>query len=212
MKITITVLMSLFMSFNLFAQSEPNSELPSKNQINIGYFNVLNFAAGNDLGLGYKRTFKNSALRIASSISHSKSDDKRDDSSDDISVYKSNSVNIKPRIGYEFHKNFNRIQIFYGFDITGKIHKQNYSREESYNQDYNYSEVSKTYGAGLSPFFGLKIQISKMFSISTETNFDITYEETNTKYVYNDNERSKKTNSTGVKLNPLGIISLNIHF
>ncbi len=217
MRKTITILISIFLSFNLFAQTDFDELNSKKNQINIGYFNILNFSDGNDLGLGYKRTFKKSALRIASSFLHYKStndeDINFDDSDDEEFSYMNSSTKIKPRIGYEFHTNTKRVQIFYGFDIIGLIENHSYKRVNVRYPEQNIKNSNKAFGIGLSPAIGIKFQISKTFSISTETNFDVMYSMNESKRTNSEGyERISKSNSTSVKLNPIGIVSFNIHF
>jgi len=207
MKKIATILVSIIISLNITAQGVTNIDDSKKKQINIGYFNAFKLSSINDFGIGYKHTFKNSALRFGSTFYYNSQEQGYDNNN---YSYISKSLRVRPRIGYEFHQNYNKLQLLYGFDLTGIIEDYNRTRENG--QDDDYLHESNTYGAGISPIIGLKYQINKTISITTETSFDVMFTQSETYNKSNDHESTNITNESFAKLNPLGVFSINIHF
>ena len=208
MKKSIISILLIFASINIFAQKTQELSEPNKHQLNIGYFNAFNLTSINNLGIGYKYTFKDKgALRVATSFNYS--DDKREY---DNRLQNNSSIGVNPRVGYEFHMNFRKIIVFYGVDIVGSYIESKESIEY-YDPDlYKYnSESTITYkGIGVSPILGVQYQINNSISISTETSFDFMYK----KVIRDDGEGNYGYEQTSfmAKLSPLGIFSVNIHF
>ena len=184
--------------------------LSKKNEINIGYFNLFQLNSINNLGIGYKHAFGNSALRLGTSLSYNYSDN----SSGNDSIKQTSkkiSTTIIPRIGYEFRQNYGRIFVYYGIDVS-------YSIQKEINNNY-YGTNSKneyiTHGLGLNPLIGIKYFFNKNFSISTETSLNFMYSSQKLKssnYYDNNEETLNKNKNIYVNLSPLGIFSLNYHF
>ena len=191
-----------------------------KNQLCIGYFNVFSLSSINDFGIVYKHNIKNGALRIGTAFYFN--------NEESTYVYNDNKITnktlrIRPRVGYEFHRDFNKLQLLYSIDIIGSLEKYNaihtYSSNpnninNNNNNNNNNDRSEKTYMGGANPLIGLKYQISETFSISTETTFNICISRTDIKYKYANSNVviESKTNGVSTGLSPLGIFSINIHF
>ena len=130
-----------------------------------------------------------------------------------------NGYSVNPRFGYEFHLNIKRGQVFYGAELTFLFiyteHTNYYSPSSSieYNEDIN-----KVMIYGLRPMIGLKYQINRWLSVSTETavNFSYNTSENHSKTIYTDDtsdqEQNRKSQGFSVWLEPLGLLSINFHF
>ena len=115
------------------------------------------------------------------------------------STYKS-----KTSFGYEWHKIFQKTQIFYGADIIRSNFKQT---EKNFRvPSYPAKEVvyQKIY-LGISPLIGVEYFITKKLSLATEISFNIQH--------YKENYKENKKEGSGFEMSfgPLGIISVNIH-
>jgi hypothetical protein len=181
-----------------------------KNEINIGYFNLFELNSINNFGIGYKCVMGNGAFRIGTSFYYNYSD--RSDNSYNNYQSTQKSITIFPRIGYEFRQNYNRIIVYYGFDLCGSIGE--YMNKNYYSGTYNSKEVITNSGIGLSPFIGVKFFINKRISISTETSFNFMYscEKSKSSTIYDTHVNETDTRSIIAKLSPLGIVSINFHF
>lgn len=177
-----------------------------KNELNIGFFNAFELNNFSDLGIGYKRMAKNGAWRIGTGLYFSNSEYEGD-----VSITTYGDYDISPRIGYEWHQNFNRLQLQYGTDVVTSFHK---STLEEVHEDETYYRFQQTIDNKVSirPFLGLKVFITKSISISTETYLDIGY----TKGTFESNTLTSNSMRTekgaSVVLGPLGVFSLNFHF
>jgi hypothetical protein len=212
MKKVILIIALVAISLNLKAQTEDKQMKKYRSQLNIGYFNLFSLSSQNSFGIGYKYSIKNGALRIGSSFSYSNANNKFS-SSTNPQTSNSRSFNIDPKIGYEFHRDFNKFQILYGTDIKG-YYQNSITKNTSYNATVEvvYIYEKNTYGIGISPFIGLKYQINNFISITTETSFDILYSKSKSKDENNSYIAEYELENTSAKISPLGIVSLNIHF
>lgn len=186
-----------------------NSESYSdkKNELNIGFFNAFELNNLSDLGIGYKRMAKNGAWRFGTGFAFSFSDS--DD--DDNSMHTHNNFSVSPRVGYEWHQNFNRIQLQYGTDLVTEFFK---STMEDTNQsiDYYWYQERRSTKYSIRPFLGLKVFVTPSISISTETFLDIGYTTETFEENYNSSTYKQKENRTSMALGPLGVFSINFHF
>ena len=205
---TLLVISILFLSINLNAQTN-QEEKTKKNQINIGYFNAFSLTSINDFGIGYKRTIKNGELRFAYSGYYN---NQETIDADNTYVSTTNTFRLKSRLGYQFHQDYNKLQLFYGIDFTGQLENAKTVRFNTSSSQNDYSSDQITFGNGISPFIGIKYQINKTISISTETSFDVSFSKSERKYSSGTFSDLTKTKQIGAKLSPLGIFSINVHF
>ena len=92
-------------------QTEPYSD--KRNEVNLGFFNAFNLSESPNLGIGYKRAVEKGAWRFGTGFRFW----------DNLNEYESSTRNtsswaVSPRAGYEFHQNFNRLQLHYGVDLS----------------------------------------------------------------------------------------------
>lgn len=203
--LTIAAISALILP--LHAQG-PESYTDSKNEINIGFFNAFELNNFSDLGIGYKRMAKNGAWRLGTGFGFSASNSDNDNGAVQTHTY----YDISPRIGYEWHQNFNRLQLQYGTDLVTDFFKSTLEDTNEGTDYYRFQErIANKYS--IRPFLGLKFFITKSISISTETYLDIGY----TVETFEENNNSPNTtirNEKGasVVLGPLGVFSINFHF
>lgn len=185
---------------------EPQPFSSKANEFNIGFFNAFALNQIDELGIGYKRRFKSGAIRTGTGFNFWKSQ-----YDDDINQYDRKSMEISPKLGYEFDRYFNRIRLQYGADFVASFSKL---RGELTSQNINQANINETkeYSLGLRPVLGITVYLNESISISTETYFYFQY--TNLK-----EEQSSGTNISSITdkgistgLGPLGIFSVNFHF
>lgn len=197
------------LAFVLPAHSQgPESFTDKKNEINIGFFNAFELNNFSDLGIGYKRMSKTGAWRFGTGLSFSASDSDNDNGGIQTSDY----FLVAPRIGYEWHQNFNRLQLQYGTDLATHFYR---SSLEDTNEaiDYYRFEQKTVNKYSIRPFLGLKVFITKSISLSTETYLDIGF--STLTFESNNNTPTntiRKEKTTSVMLGPLGVFSINFHF
>jgi len=179
-----------------------------KNELNIGYFNAFELSNFSDLGIGYKRMAKNGAWRFGTGLGFATSNSDNDDGATETNDY----FSISPRIGYEWHQNFNRLQLQYGTDLVTDFFKSTSENTNESNDYYRFSErIATKYS--IRPFLGLKVFVTKSISISTETYLDIGYTTETIETNYNSlTNTTRNEKSASVVLGPLGVFSINFHF
>lgn len=201
-------------AFSLKSQ-ESIFEKVKPNELSFGFYNVFKLNDSPNFGLLYKRTIKKGAIRVGSKFYLSKST--REYESNDYRT-ESSSYSISPRVGYEFHSNIKRWQIFYGVDATFSY--SNHKSTDNYsNSSIDYREsIDKRYSFGVRPLVGVKYQINPWLSVTTETgvNFNYFASDAYSKVQYIDaeseTENIRKTNGFSVYLESLGLLSINFHF
>ena len=177
-----------------------------RNEVNIGSFNAFELNANPNLGIGYKRTVKNGAWRIGTGLSYYTNSYEYQTSTNKYKGY-----SISPRIGYEFHQNYNRLQLLYGVDLSTSFSDSQEERIYENDENYNFEQTSG-YSVGIRPLLGLKVYLSKMVSITAETYLYINYTESTTVDTYGNNSNTYTTSGMRVGLAPLGVFSVNLHF
>jgi len=164
--------------------------------------------------LGLKLHGKKGAVRMGVNFRYSNITYKNDGGQKDEYKYKNFGSSLY--FGYEWHKTFNRVNIYYGFDVSGNY--KNYYTKHEYLGSYqggtvNYETKYHEYSYGLNPLLGFNIFITPHLSVGTEVKFIAEYvsgynETTST------NSQTDKNNSSGfrTRIGPLGFLSFNIHF
>ena len=183
------------------------------NELSFGFYNVFQLNNSNNIGLLYKRTIKNGAIRIGSSFYTSKNkteDEKNDFMSENL------HYSLSPSIGYEFHSNIKRWQVFYGVDLTFSYSYRN--TETKYSDFQTIEQTVKNNNYGTRPLVGVKYRINTWLSVATETGLAVTYHTSNTidkgHYSNPASDYEHKINRTGFSadLEPLGVVSVNFQF
>lgn len=164
------------------------------------------------VGLGYKFHFKNSALRskLSLGVRNNTTENKIDTNKTENSFLASGIT-----LGYEFHKNIRKTQIFYGADLYVDYNKSSSKSSNVYNSEtYINESINTNMAFGISPLVGVKYFISPSISFSTELKFFIESFKNESIYKYTGNTSDNKNDTSGMntKFGPLGQLSINIHF
>jgi hypothetical protein len=118
-------------------------------------------------------------------------------------------------IGYEFHKDLNRVQLVYGLEVGyGKQRFQENYTYNSDNTDYTASTVRDYRIVSVAPLLGVKYFITPSFSIGTEMRFKVEDFIGSNTFSNSQNDRKDVEEISGLrtKLGPLGQLSVNVHF
>jgi len=209
MKHFLLVAIAIALFFPANSQSS-ESFSDKKNEINIGFFNAFELSNVSDFGIGYKRMTYKGAWRFGTSFGLR--DYKTDYENTNISSSTFNYLSLTPRIGYEWHQNFNRLQLQYGTDLTAGFYRNKTEDVDNITDYYRLREtIRNTYS--IRPFLGLTVFISNSISLSTETYLNIGYSHQTVEESYNSTSSSQSTEKgSSVSLGPLGVFSINIHF
>jgi hypothetical protein len=146
----IFVIIFVFLSFNLIAQSDSDDSGYYKNEVGIDISNVITVLSKKPESylLNYKRYLnKNKAIRCGLDIEWSTSDD----------GYKG----LKNKVGYEWDRAIGnwKWQFFYGADVSFLYRANNF-------------QPNKTVRGGIHPLIGFTHYFVKQFSLATELNLN----------------------------------------
>ena len=163
------------------------------------------------VGLGYKVNYNHSAFRTKVSFgssqnsTHSPINDTKSDYS---------TVSTQLTIGYEWQKEMNNLQIFYGLDLFIDNNTLTTKNSSLYNSTaYHSKNSSNTTGFGASPFLGVEYFVNPYLSFSTEINFTIeSYKGKNKVSNQSNNETSTDLKGLNTRIGPIGNIGINLHF
>ncbi len=160
--------------------------------------------------LGVKFQNSKGAFRLSTTASFSSLNQEGDDPSNKSSHSAfSSSLNL----GYEWQKTFNRVVIYFGFDITSELVNRKFTYE---NSNYNGFVKSETkineYSVGIRPLLGLNVFIFENVSVGTEIQYSAKYYTGTEKNSYTSSPDSKsKFNGIRTYFGPLGFLSINVH-
>jgi hypothetical protein len=113
--------------------------------------------------------------------------------------------------GYEWHSTFNRVNIYYGFDMS--VAHANYKYFNTINSNEEHTTKSGEISYGVSPLVGVNFFITPNLSIGTEMKFMMEGFSGKTIYEYNGEEQdTDKSSGFRTQFGPLGFLSFNIHF
>ncbi len=113
--------------------------------------------------------------------------------------------------GYEWHSTFNRVNIYYGFDLS--FAHANYKSINTVNSNEEFTTKSGEMSYGVSPLVGVNFFITPNLSIGTEMKFITERFTGKTTDEYNGQEQNvNKTSGLRTAFGPLGYLSFNIHF
>ena len=226
MKNIITILF-LLSSFVIFSQEKTTDEILRVNKHELSIF-TENFLERNNIyydtyyypyyeqyingleptqiGIGYRFHFKKSAIRMRVSLGTNKSSHDNGDGY----KYEYSTFGLKSALGYEFHYNRGKAQLFYGADLNINL---NNSVSKTENQNLTSENESNNKAIGISPLLGFKYHITPAISISTEIRVNIESYKVEYKSSSSNSIEDDFTAQKGLKTNigPKGFISLNFH-
>lgn len=163
------------------------------------------------VGLGYKVNYNHSAFRTKVSFGSSQNSTYStvNDTKRDYSI-----VSTQLTIGYEWQKNMNNLQIFYGVDLFIDYNNLTTKNSSYYNSiSYHSKNSSYTTGFGVSPFLGIEYFVSPYLSFSTEINFTFESYKGKTKNSnQSNNDTSIDLKGLNTRIGPIGNIGINVHF
>jgi hypothetical protein len=168
--------------------------------------------------MGFKYHGNKGALRVGLNFRYSQTEHKGDTPPDEKYFYQNMGAGIN--MGYEWHKTFGRVNVFYGLD--GIYSNTNYkmkweTTEGEYESSDEYTINENRFG--ISPLLGVNFFITPALSVGTEVKFigeyhKATYTDKHySNYPYNSTDAEYKDERTGFRMyfGPLGFLSLNIH-
>lgn len=228
MKKLITTLF-LLSSFIIFSQEKTTDEIPRVNKHELSIF-TENFFDKNEIyyseygpyyynqdidfeltkvGFGYRYHFVKSAIRSRMFFGMNNKSEKYNETN----VTESKTLNMGVALGYEFHVNKGKSQLFYGADLNYTIKKNNNKTENSLNNN-STEYTSENIAYGVSPLFGIRYFFTPTISFSTELRFNIESFSVNSSTKYSLSSTENTTSESGMKtfFGPKGFISFNFHF
>lgn len=158
------------------------------------------------LGMNYRYHTGNGAWRIGLELSF-----RSERSDNEYSKSKNSQLSTGLRSGYEFHKTFKKVEIFYGTDLfaTYASSSGEYKTKGSWDESSNTSDNLQI---GISPLAGVRYYITPNLSLSTETQFRMNYYQNWYQSSYNLDESNSFSDGFQMGFAPIGILSFNIHF
>jgi len=154
------------------------------------------------LGLSIKLKNNNSgAFRIKLFYNYQSVRNKEDNNKNDLKeIY----YTSKTSFGYEWHKTFQKTQIFYGADVIRANFKETEKDLSLFyvsKGDILYQKISWSIG----PLIGVEYFITKKLSLATEISFNFQH--------YKENYKANRKEGSGFDMSfgSLGIISINFH-
>lgn len=149
------------------------------------------------------------AVRLAFEFSYNSRKFDSDNNSTNTSSYRILEAGMNA--GYEWHSTFNRVNIYYGFDIS--VAHANYKYINTINSNEEYTTKSGEISYGASPLVGVNFFITPNLSIGTEMKFIMEGFSSKTIDEYNGQEQNEnKSSGFRTQFGPLGFLSFNIHF
>jgi len=149
------------------------------------------------------------AVRLAAEFGYNSRKYDNGDNSANSSSYKTLEAGFDA--GYEWHSTFNRVNIYYGFDLS--FAHANYKSINTVNSNEEYTTKSGEMSYGVSPLIGVNFFITPNLSIGTEMKFITEGFTGKTTDAYNGQEQNEnKTSGLRTEFGPLGFLSFNIHF
>jgi len=149
------------------------------------------------------------AVRLSAEFSYNSRKFDNSDNNVTSSSYKILEAGLNA--GYEWHSTFNRVNIYYGFDLS--FAHANYKYINTINSNEEYTTTSREMAYGVSPLVGVNFFITPNLSIGTEMKFITEGFTSKTTDEYNGQEQNEnKTNGFRTQFGPLGFLSFNIHF
>lgn len=237
-KIVLSLLLSISIGVSVFAQepevASSKNQYGTKTEFNIGITNIFadplydlvlyDYSNYIDpeiipqmpgIQVGMKFHNPKGAFRVNANLSYSSRKITDPDLSKDESNYKAFSSDLN--LGYEWHSNYKRVRVFYGFDALLGYQNSNSDYLSSNNDSGN--SKSSTFKYGLSPLLGVNFFITPHLSVGTEAKltamgYSGKSELTNVYAGGSSSSSSHKNEFSGFQTSfgPLGFLSVNVYF
>ena len=163
--------------------------------------------------LGVKFHNAKGAYRLSTDLQYSSLKQEGDNASLQKVTY--TTFGAKLNLGYEWHSSFNRVNIYYGFDISTSISNRKIKNEyNAYNGDTK-SETKITENTyGINPLLGVNVFILPNLSVGTEFKFTAEYISGKLEEESTPSNNSNGSTVSGIRTHfgPLGFLSINLHF
>lgn len=244
----ISILILLLNYNNTFSQNEVRDSIMAvnrkfKNEIGIDFQQLFIGNAGTSFIWKVKKkqrnglvslTFsRNLRFQLAINVSMPISSNKEIKENSLLNVMYTDSytkrIYIKPLIGIEKIKYYQKFGIFYGLDFgpnyNYSLNTTSYYGDYNQNNTFGYPQSSAAvneYGISIQPFIGVKYRFSERFSVSMESGFAFTYQYADfeisaTDYnesnnVYNKFLFNKTESRFAISMMYLRFLNLNYHF
>ena len=176
-------------------------------------YSILDYIPRTKLVVGLKFHNPKGAVRLGTTFRFTSKKYDNMDTDDDIQKY--SDLELGLYLGYEWHSTFNRVNIYYGFDVSSNYLNYKYNSENQYN--YSLETKNTEFAIGVNPLAGVNFFITPNLSIGTEARFMIEYVSGNYKNTSQQtgqpaNTSESKTSGFRTRFGPLGFLSINIHF
>ncbi len=127
------------------------------------------------------------------------------------------SIAIFGSAGYEWQHQYQRFQIFYGYDVTAGFNHYQIRDNSVYNNSngtYVFADrQQKSFSLGVSPLFGIKYFIHSRISISGEAHIGLNYNRYREKFQISGLSAERRHfNSFNIGTSPLAFLNLSYHF
>ncbi|MFK5855929.1 MAG: hypothetical protein QM503_07340 [Bacteroidota bacterium] len=234
----ISFMLSAIFSASAFSQDGTKTEFNTlKTEVNIAVANIfaennflyLVYADGNyfpytyadyyyqpELVVGVKFHGAKGAFRLGTNLKYSSNTNENDGGQMEKYTFKTFGTMLY--LGYEWHSTFNRVNIYYGFDVSTSY--ASYYTKQEYATNYPPGHISsnetKTHESayGINPLIGVNFFITPHLSIGTEVKFTAEYASGKSEYTSSSSSSSQDSKSSGfrTRFGPLGFLSINLHF
>ena len=198
---------------DIFAKNRSDNPI-YYNKMEYGGYIETNSVSNSKVGIGYKFLFNKSAIRskVAGYIGNDNYSNGNTQKND------TKKFTLSANIGYEFHKNIEKTQLFFGVDFVFDYAKLNENSTSNYNFNmlpttFTYKNSTDYQALGFAPLMGVKYFFTKNLSMSTELNCKTMF------YNIKDKSESSQNPSNEVKndgvettFGPLGNLSINYAF
>ncbi|MGL4631330.1 MAG: hypothetical protein ACRCVT_09005 [Leadbetterella sp.] len=221
MKNLLFLIVLILVSCPVFSQKD-SSQKKFKHEVNLGrthsYHDILT--------LGYKRHYKNKALRLSVGVQPLNYMGKDNFYQNTIDVNfsqldsKLTDVSVASTLGLEFYRNFKKTQLLYGSSVFYSYKKEHYTYYRAVSSCLTGVQIPYSIAAnflhrfGVLPFLGFQYAISPRISILSEWGFELNFGPKNQrKYYYSAPGGLIKTKDKSSQwVHRLGNFSINLHF
>ena len=237
-KIVLSVLLSISIGVSVFAQesevASSKDQYGTKTEFNIGitnifadplydlvlydysdyiYSEIVPQLRGIQVGMKFHNP--KGAFRVSTNLSYNSRKVTDPDLSKDESNYKAFSSDLN--LGYEWHSNYKRVRVFYGFDALLGYLKSSSDYLNSNNDSGNGK--SNTFKYGLSPLLGVNFFFTPHLSVGTEVKLTAMgysgkseFSSVHAGLPYYSSSHKNEFSGFKTSFGPLGFLSVNVYF
>lgn len=200
---------------NIFSQNTwwPYYYIDDNGNYYYTLYSITDYQPSRKLKVGLKFHNPNGAVRLGTSFHYATRKSEYLTGNQETEKYRQYEAGLY--VGYEWHSTFNRVNIYYGFDISSRYYNYKYNSEYEYST--NTSEYkNRDYTVSLNPLVGVNLFITPHLSVGTEVKLMLEYargkSNSITRNSYSTIESEAKTSGFRTRFGPLGFLSFNIHF